>query len=123
VADSWRPAKRRSSPEDGTDFSSHATAASPDIAERDCHGVVVAGHAHHAGARAAKAGLKVIQGLRLGRDRQKNLAQISTVVGLAKQYPDVITIIVVGNEVLLRGKGHRYQNSEASHEPPLGRRS
>src|SRR5579863_2653453 len=55
-------------------------------------------------ALAAKAGLKVIQGIWLGSNRFKNLAQISTVVGLTKQYPDVITAVVVGNEVLLRGE-------------------
>jgi exo-beta-1,3-glucanase (GH17 family) len=53
---------------------------------------------------AAKAGLKVIQGVWLGSNRFKNLAQISTVVGLTKQYPGVITSVVVGNEVLLRGE-------------------
>jgi glucan 1,3-beta-glucosidase len=53
---------------------------------------------------AAKFGLKVIQGIWLGSNRLKNLAQISTAVGLAKQYPDVITSLVVGNEVLLRGE-------------------
>ena len=53
---------------------------------------------------ASKVGLKVIQGIWLGSNRQKNLAQISTVVGLARQYPDVITSVVVGNEVLLRGE-------------------
>jgi exo-beta-1,3-glucanase (GH17 family) len=53
---------------------------------------------------AAKAGLKVIQGIWLGSNRQKNLAQISTVIGLVKQYPTVITAVVVGNEVLLRGE-------------------
>jgi exo-beta-1,3-glucanase (GH17 family) len=55
-------------------------------------------------AEAAKVGLKVIQGIWLGSNRQKNLAQIATVVGLVKQYPDVITAVVVGNEVLLRGE-------------------
>ncbi len=55
-------------------------------------------------ALAAKAGLKVIQGIWLGSNRLKNLEQISTVVGLTKQYPDVITSVVVGNEVLLRGE-------------------
>jgi glucan 1,3-beta-glucosidase len=55
-------------------------------------------------ALAAKAGLKVIQGIWLGGNRFKNLAQISTVVGLTKQFPDVITAVVVGNEVLLRGE-------------------
>jgi exo-beta-1,3-glucanase (GH17 family) len=53
---------------------------------------------------AAKVGLKVIQGIWLGSNRLKNLAQIDTVVGLTKQYPDVITAVVVGNEVLLRGE-------------------
>ena len=53
---------------------------------------------------AAKVGLKVIQGIWLASNRQKNLAQISTVIGLVKQYPTVITAVVVGNEVLLRGE-------------------
>ena len=53
---------------------------------------------------AAQVGLKVIQGIWLGGNRLKNLAQIATAVGLAKQYPDVITALVVGNEVLLRGE-------------------
>ena len=53
---------------------------------------------------AAKAGLKVIQGIWLGSNRLKNLAQISTAVGLSKEYPGVITALVVGNEVLLRGE-------------------
>jgi glucan 1,3-beta-glucosidase len=53
---------------------------------------------------AAKAGLKVIQGIWLGSNRLKNLAQISTAVALAKEYPGVITSLVVGNEVLLRGE-------------------
>src|SRR5580704_4443961 len=55
-------------------------------------------------AIASKAGLKVIQGIWLGSNRLKNLAQISTVVGLAKGYPGAITAVVVGNEVLLRGE-------------------
>jgi exo-beta-1,3-glucanase (GH17 family) len=55
-------------------------------------------------ALAAKAGLKVIQGIWLGSNRLKNLAQISTVVGLTKEYPGVIMSVVVGNEVLLRGE-------------------
>lgn len=55
-------------------------------------------------ALAAKVGLKVIQGIWLGSNRLKNLSQISTVVGLTKEYPGVITSVVVGNEVLLRGE-------------------
>jgi exo-beta-1,3-glucanase (GH17 family) len=53
---------------------------------------------------AGKVGLKVIQGIWLGSNRLKNLAQISTVVGLTKQHPGVISSVVVGNEVLLRGE-------------------
>jgi glucan 1,3-beta-glucosidase len=53
---------------------------------------------------AAKVGLKVIQGIWLGSDRLKNQSQIAAVVGLTKQYPDVISAVVVGNEVLLRGE-------------------
>jgi len=55
-------------------------------------------------ALASKVGLKVIQGIWLGSDRLKNLGQISTAVGLSKAYPTVITALVVGNEVLLRGE-------------------
>jgi exo-beta-1,3-glucanase (GH17 family) len=55
-------------------------------------------------ALAAKVGLRVIQGIWLGSNRLKNLAQIATVVRLAKEYPAVITAVVVGNEVLLRGE-------------------
>ena len=53
---------------------------------------------------AARAGLKVIQGIWLGSNRLKNLAQISTAVRLTKEYPATITSLVVGNEVLLRGE-------------------
>jgi glucan 1,3-beta-glucosidase len=55
-------------------------------------------------ALAGKVGLKVIQGIWLGSDRLKNLAQISIAVGLTKEYPGVISALVVGNEVLLRGE-------------------
>jgi len=53
---------------------------------------------------AAKVGLKVIQGIWLGSNRLKNLAQIATAIRLTKEYPGVITSLVVGNEVLLRGE-------------------
>jgi exo-beta-1,3-glucanase (GH17 family) len=53
---------------------------------------------------AAKAGLKVIQGIWLGSNRLNNLAQISTVVRLTKEFPGAIRSVVVGNEVLLRGE-------------------
>ena len=67
-------------------------------------------------ALAAKVGLKVIQGIWLGNNRLKNLAQISTVVGLTKQFPDVITSVVVGNEVLLRGEMTARRSRR--HHPP-----
>ncbi|MHC2467658.1 exo-beta-1,3-glucanase (GH17 family) [Bradyrhizobium embrapense] len=51
---------------------------------------------------AAEAGLKVIQGIFLDRDRKKNATQVETAIRLAKEYPDTITALVVGNEVLLR---------------------
>lgn len=53
---------------------------------------------------AAKAGLKVIQGIWLGGNRLKNLAQIAIAVRLTKEFPGTITSVVVGNEVLLRGE-------------------
>ncbi len=55
-------------------------------------------------ALAAKAGLKVIHGIWLSSDRLLNRQQIDTTVALAKEFPGVITSIVVGNEVLLRGE-------------------
>jgi len=55
-------------------------------------------------AIAQRLGIKVLQGLWLGRDRQKNRVQIDTAIALAKRYPNAINGIVVGNEVLLRGE-------------------
>ena len=55
-------------------------------------------------ALAAKVGLKVIQGIWLSSNRIKNLAQIAIAVGLTREYPGVISALVVGNEVLLRGE-------------------
>jgi glucan 1,3-beta-glucosidase len=51
---------------------------------------------------AARQGLKVIQGIFLDKDHQKNATQISAAVRLAKQYPGTIIALVVGNETLLR---------------------
>ncbi|WP_338832187.1 beta-(1-6) glucans synthase [Bradyrhizobium sp. 27S5] len=53
---------------------------------------------------AAKVGLKVMQGVWLGSNRFKNLQQIAIAVRLSKEYPGVITALIVGNEVLLRGE-------------------
>jgi exo-beta-1,3-glucanase (GH17 family) len=53
---------------------------------------------------AQRLGIKVLQGLWLGRDRQKNRVQIDSAIDLARRFPDAISAIVVGNEVLLRGE-------------------
>lgn len=51
---------------------------------------------------AAKVGLKVLLGVWIGRDRLKNAVLIEDAISLARDYPGVITGIVVGNELLLR---------------------
>ncbi|WP_407121945.1 beta-(1-6) glucans synthase [Bradyrhizobium sp. STM 3561] len=51
---------------------------------------------------AARAGLKVVQGIFLDKDQQKNRAQISTAIRLAREYPGTVIALVVGNETLLR---------------------
>jgi exo-beta-1,3-glucanase (GH17 family) len=53
---------------------------------------------------AAKHGLKVLQGMWLGRKAAADQLQIDTAVALANRYPDTIRALVVGNEVLLRGE-------------------
>jgi exo-beta-1,3-glucanase (GH17 family) len=52
---------------------------------------------------AAKVGLKVLLGVWIGRNRAKNAELIDTAVALIEGHPGVITAIIVGNEVLLRG--------------------
>jgi exo-beta-1,3-glucanase (GH17 family) len=54
-------------------------------------------------AIAQRLGMKVMLGLWLSPDRAKDRMQIDTTIGLARRYPDVVTSVVVGNEVLLRG--------------------
>ena len=53
---------------------------------------------------ASRVGLKVLLGVWLGRDRAKNALLIDTAVALARQYPGVVTSLIVGSEVLLRGE-------------------
>jgi exo-beta-1,3-glucanase (GH17 family) len=53
---------------------------------------------------ASKVGLQVILGVWLGRDRLKNAALINTATELAGKYPAVISAMMVGSEVLLRGE-------------------
>jgi exo-beta-1,3-glucanase (GH17 family) len=49
-------------------------------------------------------GMKVLQGLWLSNTPELSRKQIVTAIALAKQFPDVIIAIIVGNEVLLRGE-------------------
>jgi exo-beta-1,3-glucanase (GH17 family) len=53
---------------------------------------------------AERHGLKVIQGVWLGRERERNRAEIETAVALAKRHPGTVRALVAGNEVLLRGE-------------------
>ncbi len=53
-------------------------------------------------ALAQKHGLKLWQGIWLGGDRAKNEIEMARGIALAHQYPDTVTRLVVGNEVLLR---------------------
>jgi exo-beta-1,3-glucanase (GH17 family) len=53
---------------------------------------------------AERHGVKVIQGIWLGRERARNRAEIETAVALAARYPATVRALVAGNEVLLRGE-------------------
>jgi len=53
---------------------------------------------------AKRHGMKVILGIWLSGNAEKNRTEIETAVRLARQFPDVIRALVVGNEVLLRGE-------------------
>jgi exo-beta-1,3-glucanase (GH17 family) len=53
---------------------------------------------------ARKHGLEVMLGLWVSSHTDRTKLQIDTGVALAKQYPDVIRAVVVGNEALLRGE-------------------
>jgi len=55
-------------------------------------------------ALAKEAGLKVMLGIWLSPDQDANRRQIDTAIELARAYPEVISAVVVGNEVLLRGE-------------------
>jgi exo-beta-1,3-glucanase (GH17 family) len=54
-------------------------------------------------AIAQRHGIKVMQGVWLSNKREKNRHQVETVVALAKTFPNTISAVIVGNEVLLRG--------------------
>ncbi|MGY2936078.1 exo-beta-1,3-glucanase (GH17 family) [Bradyrhizobium sp. GM6.1] len=49
-------------------------------------------------------GLKVLQGIWLSSNRTKNFEQAALAIRLSKDFPGIITSIIVGNEVLLRGE-------------------
>lgn len=53
-------------------------------------------------ALAQKVGLKVWQGIWLGSDVAKNAREIARGIAIANRYPDTVTRVIVGNEVLLR---------------------
>ncbi|HEX7789430.1 MAG TPA: beta-(1-6) glucans synthase [Afipia sp.] len=53
---------------------------------------------------AEKAGLKVMLGVWIGTNRIDNKIQMETGIALAKKYPAVVSAVIVGNEVLLRGE-------------------
>jgi glucan 1,3-beta-glucosidase len=53
---------------------------------------------------AQRHGLKVLQGIWISGQTERNRQEIATAVALAKKFPEVIRGVVVGNEVLLRGE-------------------
>ena len=53
---------------------------------------------------AQRHGLKVLLGLWLSSNAERNRQQIATGIELAKKFPDVVRAVIVGNEVLLRGE-------------------
>src|SRR4051812_19507226 len=53
--------------------------------------------------RVAQAlGMKVMLGVWLGREREKNELELEKGMALAKQFPETVSTLIVGNEVLLR---------------------
>lgn len=53
---------------------------------------------------AGEHGLKVLQGIWLSRDLSTNRDEIELALALARNHPDVIEALIVGNETLLRGE-------------------
>jgi exo-beta-1,3-glucanase (GH17 family) len=53
---------------------------------------------------AKRHGMKVLQGLWLSNLPELSRKQVVSAIALAKQFPDVIMAVIVGNEVLLRGE-------------------
>ncbi len=55
-------------------------------------------------AIAGANGLRVLQGIWLSRDRAENRLEVEAALAVAKQHPDVVQALIVGNETLLRGE-------------------
>src|ERR1700757_1337455 len=53
---------------------------------------------------ARRHGMKVMQGIWVSNMPGQTAKQVATAVALARQFPDVIESVIVGNEVLLRGE-------------------
>jgi exo-beta-1,3-glucanase (GH17 family) len=53
---------------------------------------------------ASKVGLKVLLGVWIGDNRQTNTHLSDIAISLARDYPDAVKAIIVGNEVMLRGE-------------------
>jgi Glycosyl hydrolases family 17 len=53
-------------------------------------------------AIARRLGMKVLLGAWLGRDSKRNDIELAAAIALAREYRDVVTALIVGNEVLLR---------------------
>lgn len=53
-------------------------------------------------AIAQRLGLQVMLGAWIGRDAERNAAEIERAAALARAFPDTVRVVVVGNEVLLR---------------------
>jgi len=53
-------------------------------------------------AAARAVGMQVMLGVWIGRDEVGNRQQLDKGLALAREYPDVVKLLVVGNEVLLR---------------------
>lgn len=54
-------------------------------------------------AAARTLGMRVRLGAWIGRDAAQNAAELALAVRLARAHPDVVEMLIVGNEVLLRG--------------------
>ena len=52
---------------------------------------------------ASQVGLKVMLGIWIGNNPVKNAQLVGNAVSLARKYPDTVTALIVGNEVLLHG--------------------